>query len=203
MDQYGPDHSTPVGATPLMLAAVAGNAPLVHHVLAMPVDLDALGYDGMTRNGDLIAALDWAYAQNFLSPSGYEGKIRINSMAVMGQSCGGLQATVAAADPRVKTAVIWNSGTFSPGANPSAQSMSAATKGSLAKFHAPVAYFPGGPSDLAYGNSKDDFSRVTNVPAFFGSIHVGHGGEIAGDQPVEEPALAARAGAGSRRSPAR
>ena len=35
-----------------------GNAPLVHHVLAMPVDLDALGYDGMTRNGDLIAALD-------------------------------------------------------------------------------------------------------------------------------------------------
>ena len=35
-----------------------GNAPLVHHVLAMPVDLDAMGYDGMTRNGDLIAALD-------------------------------------------------------------------------------------------------------------------------------------------------
>ncbi len=35
-----------------------GNAPLVHHVLAMPVDLDALGQDGVTRNGDLIAALD-------------------------------------------------------------------------------------------------------------------------------------------------
>lgn len=35
-----------------------GNAPLVHHVLAMPVDLDAMGYDGVTRNGDIIAALD-------------------------------------------------------------------------------------------------------------------------------------------------
>jgi hypothetical protein len=54
-------------------------------------------------------------------------------------------------------------------------SLSGATKDSLKKFHAPVAYFLGGPGDVAYPNGKDDFSRVT-VPAFFGSINSGHGG---------------------------
>jgi len=39
-----------------------------------------------------------------------------------------------------------------------------------------VAYFLGGPTDLAYANGKDDFSRLTTVPAFLGSIHSGHGG---------------------------
>jgi hypothetical protein len=33
-DLHGPDHATPVGATPLMLAATAGNAPLVEALLA-------------------------------------------------------------------------------------------------------------------------------------------------------------------------
>lgn len=38
VDQYGPDHATPVGATPLMLAAVAGNAPLVQALLDKGAD---------------------------------------------------------------------------------------------------------------------------------------------------------------------
>jgi len=37
-DTHGPDHSTPVGATPLMLAAMAGNAPLVEALLAKGAD---------------------------------------------------------------------------------------------------------------------------------------------------------------------
>lgn len=37
-DVYGPDHSTPVGATPLMLAAMAGNAPLVQALLDKGAD---------------------------------------------------------------------------------------------------------------------------------------------------------------------
>lgn len=37
-DTYGPDHATPVGATPLMLAAMAGNAPLVEALLAKGAD---------------------------------------------------------------------------------------------------------------------------------------------------------------------
>ena len=35
---HGPDHATPVGATPLMLAAQAGNAPLVEALLAKGAD---------------------------------------------------------------------------------------------------------------------------------------------------------------------
>ena len=38
VDQYGPDHATPVGATPLMLAAMAGNAPLVQALLDKGAD---------------------------------------------------------------------------------------------------------------------------------------------------------------------
>ncbi len=37
-DTYGPDHATPVGATPLMLAATAGNAPMVEALLAKGAD---------------------------------------------------------------------------------------------------------------------------------------------------------------------
>lgn len=37
-DTHGPDHATPVGATPLMLAAMAGNAPLVEALLAKGAD---------------------------------------------------------------------------------------------------------------------------------------------------------------------
>lgn len=29
---------------------------------------------------------------------------------------------------------------------------------------------------MAYANGKDDFQRVSGVPAFFGSINSGHGG---------------------------
>jgi hypothetical protein len=37
-DTHGPDHATPVGATPLMLAALAGNAALVEALLAKGAD---------------------------------------------------------------------------------------------------------------------------------------------------------------------
>jgi hypothetical protein len=39
-DTYGPDHATPVGATPLMLAATAGNALLAEALLAKGADPD-------------------------------------------------------------------------------------------------------------------------------------------------------------------
>lgn len=135
----------------------------------------------MTKDEDLIKAIDWAIAENGRQGSPYYGKLDPTKVAVMGQSCGGLQATAVAGDPRIKTVVIWNSGVFinanqvAPNGSP-ARSLSGATKDSLKRFHAPVAYFLGGPTDSAYPNGSDDFAKITTVPAFLGSINSGHGG---------------------------
>jgi hypothetical protein len=131
---------------------------------------------GRTTDEDLIKAIDWAIAENGRTGSPYAGHLDPAKVAVMGQSCGGLQATAVAADPRIKTVVIWNSGVFPEGGAGRGGAMSGASKASLDKFHAPVAYFLGGPTDIAYANGKDDFSRIKTVPAFLGSIHSGHGG---------------------------
>jgi dienelactone hydrolase len=131
---------------------------------------------GRTTDQDLVKAIDWAIAENSRKDSPYFGRLDPEKVAVMGQSCGGLQATAVAGDPRVKTVVIWNSGVFPDNSNSQGAAMSGATKASLDRFHTPVAYFLGGPTDLAYANGKDDFSRLKTVPAFLGSIHSGHGG---------------------------
>jgi hypothetical protein len=50
------------------------------------------------------------------------------------------------------------------------------TKDDLGKFHGPVLYIMGGPSDIAYKNAMDDFSRVDHVPIVMTNLDVGHGG---------------------------
>ena len=112
-----------------------------------------------TKYADLITAIDWAIKQNGEAASPHFGRLDPKKVAVMGQSCGGLQATAVSGDPRIKTTVIWNSGVFKPGAAPP-MSLSGASKDSLKAFDAPVAYFLGGPTDLAYANGKDDFSLI-------------------------------------------
>ena len=39
-----------------------------------------------------------------------------------------------------------------------------------------MAYFIGGPTDVAYPNAEDDFARITKVPVFKANLNVGHGG---------------------------
>jgi dienelactone hydrolase len=135
----------------------------------------------MTTDADMKHGLDWAEAQAADPKSLLYGHIDTGKMAVMGQSCGGLQATANAADPRVKTVVIWNSGVFNtpgvvPGSTTPTRSLSGATKDGLAKIHTPIAYINGGPADAAYENSKDDVSRIKAVPVFHAWVNVGHGG---------------------------
>ncbi|CAN5219061.1 hypothetical protein BH11PSE2_BH11PSE2_19790 [soil metagenome] len=130
----------------------------------------------MTKDIDMQTALDWAIRQNGDKASPYFGRLNPDKIAVMGQSCGGLQAIANAGDPRVKTVVVWNSGAFPESGAAATRSMSGASKASLAKFHTPVAYINGGPSDVAYVNSVDDVSRIKGVPVFHGWINVGHGG---------------------------
>ncbi len=92
----------------------------------------------------------------------------------MGHSCGGLQAIAAAADPRIKAVVAFDSGVY----NRAGTGLSGVrvTKDDLAKLHTPIAYFIGGTSDIAYPNAMDDAERIHHVPAFVGNLPVSHGG---------------------------
>jgi hypothetical protein len=124
----------------------------------------------------LIDAIDWIIRQNSNASSPFLNKIDPTKIAVMGQSCGGLQALAVSGDPRVTTTVVWNSGGLPAGSTSPALKQSAGNKESLKRLHGPTAYFIGGPSDVAFPNAEDDFARITQVPVFKGNLNVGHGG---------------------------
>ncbi|MBL0087687.1 MAG: AAA family ATPase [Ideonella sp.] len=65
-DVHGPDHATPVGATPLMLAAMAGNAPLIQALLDK-------GADPQRRDDFGHTAWDCALSRALQEP-GFAGK---------------------------------------------------------------------------------------------------------------------------------
>ena len=109
-----------------------------------------------TKIVQLTEALDWAIGENGRHGSKYFGKLDTTKVAVMGQSCGGVQAIAASTDPRVRLTVAWNSGLVSA----STPIMEDVSKDTLAKLHAPIAYFTGGPGDVAYPNADDDFKRL-------------------------------------------
>lgn len=59
----------------------------------------------------LTEAIDWALQQNADRTSRYFARLDRHRILVMGQSCGGWEATDASSDPRVDSTIIWNSGT--------------------------------------------------------------------------------------------
>lgn len=132
------------------------------------------GLTAATPTSALREAVDWAIRENTRKGSPYQGHIATDRIAVSGWSCGGLQALNVAPDPRVKTAVIMNSGFFNGGAAPI--SGIEGDKSTLAKLHTPVLYVLGGPKDIAYENGMDDFKRLTTIPVAVVNIPVGHGG---------------------------
>jgi dienelactone hydrolase len=134
-----------------------------------------------TQASQLLDGVNWAIAENSRAGSAYRGKIDIAKIAVMGQSCGGVQAITVSVDPRVTTTVIWNSGLFAKPPSPPPGAPAGAVKGMdmpgkeiLAKLHAPIAYFIGGQSDIAHGNAADDFMRIEGIPVFLANREVGH-----------------------------
>ena len=128
-----------------------------------------------THSVQLIEAINWAIAENQRAGSKYYQRLDSKKIAVMGQSCGGVQAIEVAADPRITTAVIWNSGLFpKPTEMAGGKSMS---KDDLKSLHTPVAYISGDAQDIAFANADDDFERIAAVPIFRGyEKGVTHGG---------------------------
>ena len=135
-----------------------------------------------TRPVDLSASISWALAENGRADSRYFQRVDAGKVAMMGQSCGGLQALSLAADPRISTIVLWNSGVFNtdpPTPPPSADQPAGTTfvmpvgsdKTVLKTIKVPVAYFAGG-TDMAAPNARDDFERLSDVPVVLGILEI-------------------------------
>ena len=129
---------------------------------------------GGTKASQLTDALDWITKRNNTAGNDYSNKIDITKVAAMGMSCGGLQAIEISGDPRISTTVVCNSGVLNQAS--AMAGMPSLTKDDLMKYHNPVLYIMGGPTDIAYNNAMDDFSRVKHVPIVMTNFDVGHGG---------------------------
>lgn len=128
-----------------------------------------------TRYSQLLDALDWVAAENGRTGSPLAGKVEVEKVAVMGHSCGGLQAVRASVDPRVTTVVVLNSGMMADGDQ--YMRRHELERSILEKMHAPIAYFIGGESDIAFANAEEDWralERLT-IPAVNANMDVGHG----------------------------
>lgn len=140
-----------------------------------------------THPAQMIEAINWAIAENQRIGSRYYGRLDSKKIAVMGHSCGGVQAIEVAVDPRIITAVIWDSGLF-----PKPTDMAggkAMGKDDLKSLHTPVAYIGGDARALEFVDANDDFDKITSIPVFLayerGVTHGGtyqqpNGGEFGG-----------------------
>ncbi|MEH1031366.1 cellulose binding domain-containing protein [Micromonospora profundi] len=121
---------------------------------------------GSTNSQMLTQSIDWAVAENSRQGSKYFNRLDTSKVAVAGFSCGGLEAYAVSGDPRVTTTGIFSSGLLND-----------ADDYQLRRLTKPIAYFVGGPSDIAYPNAIDDWGKLpAGLPAFMGNLNVGHGG---------------------------
>ena len=90
-----------------------------------------------TKASQLLDGVDWAIQQNGLAGSEYHGKIDTSKIAVMGQSCGTMQATEVSTDPRITTTVLLNGGGKLTSIRPNTSSQA---QGNAAQTQAPGAY---------------------------------------------------------------
>src|SRR5688572_10446018 len=108
----------------------------------------------------LRAAIAWAETENARAESPLRGKVALDRISVMGQSCGGFMSLELGADPRVDTIGVFNSG---------AQGDAAAVAATVAKLHGPVLLIAGHDRDFAQVWSDATFEAISKLPAFSGA----------------------------------
>lgn len=128
-----------------------------------------------THFSQMFDALDWIIAENSREGSPFLNQVAIDRVAVMGHSCGGLQSIKASTDPRVTTALVLNSGMMPDGDQYMLRHE--LQRSVLEEMHAPVAYFIGGESDIAYTNAEADWQALQQLAlvAINANLDVGHG----------------------------
>ena len=115
---------------------------------------------------DMLAAIDWAFAENERKDGPFFGKVDTKHVSVMGQSCGGIFCLDIMEDPRITLLTMFNTGLFaSPaGGGFSMGSVQSEPKDQVfARLHVPIAYFVGG-TDMARPNATDDYPYINDVP---------------------------------------
>jgi len=153
-------------------------APAPQAPIQQPTDTTQLPRNlppAATHPSQLLDAIKWATAENERPASKYYKRLNTGKIAVMGQSCGGVQAIEVAADSRVTTAMVWNSGLF---AEPSTMGGGKTIgKKDLESIHVPMAYISGDSTDIAFNNANSDFEYLKSIPVFRAwERGVGHGG---------------------------
>ena len=117
---------------------------------------------GVTRAtaDHLRAAIAWAEAENTRAGSPLNGKIALDKISVMGQSCGGFMSLELGADPRVDTIGVFNSG---------AQGDATAVAATVGKLRGPVLLINGHERDFLMASSEATFNAIQNLPSFYGA----------------------------------
>jgi hypothetical protein len=132
----------------------------------------------VTTPQQLIEAIDWATKENERPGSRFYHRLDVTKVAVMGQSCGGVQALNVAGDPRISTMMIWSSGVGMIPNNPPDPAKV------LAAVHTPIAFIHGDEDhDIAYPASVNNVQAVK--PPVFGAwqtgmTHLGTYGQVNG-----------------------
>ena len=133
------------------LTTIASHGFVVLATAAQP------GAAGRATADNLRAAVAWAETEQKRAGSPLNGKIALDRIAVMGQSCGGFMALELGADPRVDTIGVFNSGAQNDAA------------GTVAKLHGPVLLINGHERDFLMASSEATFDAIKSLPAFYGA----------------------------------
>lgn len=125
-----------------------------------------------------IAAIDWVTETQ---DSGQRVWADASKIALMGQSCGGVQSLRAGQDKRVTSIASWNGST---GLGFSEQDV-------LDRLHTPTMLVHGGPDDIAYSAAMDDWAGLPDsVPAVLvENSNAGHVGLFGIDSPFADAPL--------------
>jgi hypothetical protein len=115
-------------------------------VLATAAEPGATG--GRSTADHLRKGVDWAEAENKRAGSPLNGKVAVDRVAIMGQSCGGFLSIELGADPRVGTIGVFNSGVQD---DKIAQ---------LKALHGPVLLINGHERDFLMASSKATYDAI-------------------------------------------
>jgi hypothetical protein len=153
-------------------------APAPQQPIQQPTDTTQLPRNlppAATHPSQMIDAIKWATTENDRADSKYYKHLNVGKIAVLGQSCGGVQAIEVAADSRITTAMVWNSGLFAQPSNMGGGKTLG--KRDLESIHVPMAYISGDSTDIAFNNANADFEYIKSIPVFRAwERGVGHGG---------------------------